>query len=63
MECVWDSAIPHFLNLHVRKHRTDIYYLDLIINVDGNPYSKHLTSYLRLVRTLSLTRTVSQEEG
>lgn len=35
------QLISRFLNLYnVRKHGIDIYYLDLIINVEGKSYAK-----------------------
>lgn len=42
MECVQGfSYIPCFLNSYnIRKHEIDIYYLDLIINVERKPHTK-----------------------
>lgn len=53
--------IQNSVNLYnIRKHEIDIYYLSLIMNLEGRPCAKTpLTSWLRLPYTMSLTIAMS----
>lgn len=53
--------IQNSVNLYnIRKHEIDIYYLSLIMNLEGRPYAKTpLTSWLRLPCTLGLITAMS----